>query len=244
MFIYILEIKNRAILLFVVWISLFCISYLYKETLLFLFVESEIFLTNEFKVSYFIFTDVLEVFSVYVQLTFFVSYQIVMFYLIYHTFTFFKYALFKTEYYYLRFIINVVIFIWSLSAIISKYILIPSMWFFLVNFQNSNSLSLHFEAKLSEYLNFYIKFYYVFVFYCQTFTFLFFVFNYLTANSLLIRKFRKLYYYFMVLFATLISPPEILSQIFISSILIFCHELFIIVFLFKYFVNLFNKEAS
>jgi len=239
---YILEIKNRIILLSITWFFIICISYLYKETLLFLFVESEIFITNEFKVYYFIFTDVIEVFSVYMQLILFFSLQILLTYIIYHVFIFLSPGLFIVEYLYLNRIVKTVLTIWGFSIIISKYILIPTMWDFFITFQNASYLNLHFEAKLSEYLNFYIKFYYIFIIYCQIFTVLFFFFNYINVNSLLIRKFRKLYYYFLVLFSTLVSPPEIVSQVFVSFTLIFCYEMFVFGVLFKYTCNFLTRQ--
>lgn len=107
------------------------------------------------------------------------------------------------------------------------------MWNFFFNFQKAGSINLHFEAKLSEYLNFYIQFYYIFIFYSQIFTLLLFFFNYINANSSLIKKFRKIYYYFFVLFSTFVSPPEIYSQICISLVLIFFYELFIYGFILK-----------
>ena len=146
---YILEIKNRIILLFITWFSVVCVGYLYKETLLFLFIESEIFVNNEFKVYYFIFTDVIEVFSVYIQLTLFFSLQILCIYLIYHICIFLSYGLFIVEYYYLNHMVKTVLTVWFFSIIISKYFLIPTMWNFFINFQNVTYLNLYFYAKLS-----------------------------------------------------------------------------------------------
>lgn len=243
MFRYILEIKNRIILLFITWVSLFFVAYLYKEVLLFLLLEFEIFSINEFKIYYFIFTDVVEVFLVYLELIFFINYQILIIYLIYHIFIFFSGAFFKVEYYYVRYTLNLIFFSWLVSIVLSKYILIPTMWDFFINFKNTSFLNLYLEAKLNDYLNFHIKFYYVFILYCQIFTILFFSFSYINFYSLLVKRFRKLYYYLTLLFATLVSPPEIFSQILISIILILFQELCIVGVLFKYSLNFFNKVA-
>ena len=237
MFKYIIEIKNRFILLFITWFSVILVGYFYKEILLFLFLESEIFINNEFKVCYFIFTDVLEIFHVYIQLILFLSFQIMFLYSIYHSFIFFSYGLFINEYYYISYVLKTMLIVWFLSMFISKYILIPNMWNFFLNFQTINSVNLQFEAKLNEYLNFYINFYYIFVLYSQILTLLLFFFYYINASILLIKKFRKLYYYIFVLFSTLVSPPEIFSQILVSCVLIFFYELFIFSFIFKSFIN-------
>ena len=234
---YLLEIRNRTIFLCIVGFSMLFINYLYKETLLFLLIESEVFANNEFKVYYFIFTDVAEVFSVYLNLIVFISLQVLWAYLLYYYFSFITYGLYATEYYYLQYFIKTIFSVWLFSIIISKYFLIPIMWDFFINFQKASFLNLHFEARLSEYLDFYTKFYYVFILYCQIFSLLFFFFKYVNADSILVKKFRKLYYYFFVVFSTLVSPPDVISQILISLVLVFCYEIFVLIFLFKNKVN-------
>ena len=149
---------------------------------------------------------------------------------------------FSFEYYYLKYILKIVSFVWFVSVFLSKFVLIPTMWNFFLTFQNSSYINLHFEAKLSEYLSFYTKFYYVFTIYCQIFTVLVFFFNYMNANVLLIKKLRKLYYYLFVLFSTLVSPPDIFSQVFISFILIFFYEFFILIFIIKHSFNLLVRQ--
>jgi sec-independent protein translocase protein TatC len=233
MLIYISEIKNRIILLFLTWVSILVIGYFYKETLLFLFVESDVFKNTEFKVYYFIFTDVTEIFSVYIKLVLFVSFQIVFFYLFYHSFTFLSRGLFITEYYSFKYMLQVILLVWVLSIIMSKYMLIPTMWDFFLNFKTSSFINFYFEAKLNEYLDFYIRLYYLFIAYCQVFTLLFIFFKGIKTNVLIIKKSRKLFYYFFILFSTLISPPEVLSQIALALILTFFYELCVFIYIFK-----------
>ena len=139
-------------------------------------------------------------------------------------------------------VLKIIIIIWFLSIILSKYILIPLTWNFFLSFQNMQSVTLHFEAKLNEYLNFYISFYYLCFFYSQIFTILLFFFSYANKNVSVIKKFRKLYYYFFILFSTLISPPEIFSQILISLFLIFFYELFIFINLLKFAISFLIRQ--
>lgn len=243
MYIYFLELKTRFILLFTTWLSTILVGYHYKEILLFLFLDSDLF--NSFDMNfpcYFIFTDVFEIFSAYIQLVLFISFQIFILYFLYHFFVFLCPGLFFLEYYYFNYILKLIIFIWFLSVFLSKYILIPLTWNFFLSFQNLSSVTLHFEAKLNEYLIFYISFYYLCIFYCQTFTFLFFFFNFMNKNLLTIKKFRKVYYYFFVLFSTLVSPPDIISQLLISFILIFLYEFFVFIFAWQFFVNFLVRQ--
>ena len=244
MYKYLLELKNRFILLIVTWGSVILVSYLYKETLLFLLIEPDIF--NTFNITsplyYFIFTDVLEIFSVYIQLILFLSLQVLFLYFLYHFFIFLSPGLFFFEYFYLSFTFKIIISVWALSILISKYVLIPLTWNFFLSFKSLSSITLHFEAKLNEYLKFYISFYYLSIFYCQVVTLLLFFFNYASKNISVIKKFRKLYYYFFVLFSTIISPPDILSQVIISLFLISFYEFFIFVVILKFSVNFLIRQ--
>lgn len=230
---YIIELKNRFFLLLLTSLSMFVVGYIYKENLLFLFLESEIFTRNEFQRDYFIFTDVSEVFFVYIQLIIFLNFQVILLHLCYHSFIFISSGLFKKEYSYACYTLKASIFVWLLSICISKYIFIPVMRDFFFNFQNSSIINLHFEAKLNQYFDFYVRFYYVFIFYSQIFTLLFISLRYINTNILAIKKFRKLYYYCFILFSTFISPPDIFSQLFMSSFLIILYEFFIFYLLFK-----------
>ena len=242
MYKYLSELKNRFVLLIITWISNMLVSYFYKETLLFLLIEPDILNSFTSPLYYFIFTDILEIFSTYIQLILFLSLQIIVLYFFYHFFVFLNPSLFFFEHFYLCFIFKIIFFIWVLSIILAKYILIPLTWNFFFSFKSLNTIKLHFEAKLNEYLNFYISFYYLCILYCQIFTILIFFFFFTKINSLIIKKFRKIHYYFLILLTTLLSPPEILSQIIVSLILIFFYELFIFSFIFKLNINFLIRQ--
>lgn len=234
---YFLEIKNRVFLLVVTCLSTLFICYLYKETVLFLLVKPNSFIiSNNLAIFYFIFTNVTEIFLVYIQLIQFVCFQVFFLYLIYHCFTFLNLAMFKLESYYLKTFISFSLFICVCSIFLTNFILVPATWKFFLSFQetvSSKFVQLHFEAKLNEFLTFYILIYYLCIFYCQVFTVLFFFFNYVNNKTKVIKKFRKLYYYFFFVFSTLVSPPDVFSQIFISGLVILIYELLVLNFLLK-----------
>lgn len=110
---YFLEIKNRLILLSISGFSTLLTAYFYKETILFIIVEPNIYI--DFKKSletfYFIFTDVTEVFSVYLKLIVFFSFQVFYMFLMYHLFSYFNSAFFYFEYLYFKFIVKLIFFI-------------------------------------------------------------------------------------------------------------------------------------
>jgi sec-independent protein translocase protein TatC len=174
---YFLEIKNRLLLLLVTWLSTIFVCYTYKETLLFLLIQSNGFSINNSIMFYFIFTNVTEIFSVYIQLITFLCFQVFFWYLIYHCFNFLSLAMFKIELYYLKTFLSFSILMWVCSIFLTHFVLVPITWNFFLSFQDiisSKFVQLHFEAKLTEYLTFYVLIYYLCVFYCQIFTIFFF----------------------------------------------------------------------
>lgn len=193
-------------------------------------------LNDPLALTYFIFTDVTEVLTVYLKFITFLSFQIIFVFITYHFFLFLSPALFQLEYLYCKFGVIIVVLMWLISAVLSTYLIIPLTWNFFLSFQDltvNRSFNLHFEAKLNEYFYFYISFYYLCEF-CFQFIALFLLFlNYSDVNIKVIKKFRKVYYYCFIIFSTFISPPEILSQIFISSVTIFIYEVLLLLFLLK-----------
>jgi Sec-independent protein secretion pathway component TatC len=235
---YLIEFKNRLFFLVLLYLSTSIVLYLYKEILLFLLVQSKWEITNDkSSVYYFIFTDVTEIFSVYIQLILFITFQLLVLFSIYHSFIFFIPALFKKEYEYFKVIIMVILFTWFFSVLISNYYIIPFSWDFFLSFQNfitDKSFNIHFEAKLSEYFAFYISFYYICFFYLQFSVVIFFCFQHFNQELKNIKKFRKLYYFCFVLVATFLCP-DFLTQLLLSIVLIFMYEFLLLIFLLNYY---------
>jgi sec-independent protein translocase protein TatC len=230
---YYLEIKYRILMLLLTWFSVVLVSYCFKELLLFLIIKP-----NELKYSlfYFIFTDVKEVFSVYITLVLFIGNQFLVYYFLYHLLIFIALGLYKFEYRYLIFIFKTSMFFFFFSVFIYNKLLFPLSWEFFLSFQNFillKSFILHFEAKLSEYLTFYITFYYICIFYFQTFMVLVLFFDYIRNELEIIKNFRKIFYYSFVIFSTLITPPDVLSQFILSLIIIFSYEMLIFYIIIK-----------
>jgi sec-independent protein translocase protein TatC len=235
---YFLEIKNRIILLLITILSTLFMSYLYKETLLFLITQPErlMFNNNSSSVFYFIFTNVTEILSVYVQLITFLGFQAFLFFTFYHCFVFFSPAMFKSEYCFLFTFFKVSTTVWLFSAMVANFLLIPITWDFFFSFQKLFSdtfVNLHFEAKLTEYLDFYILIYYLSLMYFQIFTVFFFFFNYMSNKIKIIQQCRKIYYYFFIIFSTFISPPDLISQFFVSFVIIFFYEILVFIVVIK-----------
>lgn len=239
MIIYLVEIKNRFFFVLILLISVLFMSYIYKEILLFLVIKpfSVKDINANLDIFYFIFTDLTEILSVYLKLISFIAVQLTIFNVSYHCFIFFSPALFKKEYNFVSTLVITCFTIWLFSLIIVNYYIIPLSWQFFFSFQSMIStkfISLHFEPKIKEYLNFCLSIYYNVILYSQLFALLFIInLNYNYNNIKLIKKYRKFYYFIFVVFSTCVSPPDILSQLIISFGLIFVYEFSIIIFIIK-----------
>ena len=126
-------------------------------------------------------------------------------------------------------------------------LLLPLTWFFFISFQslpNNFLLTLHFEAKLFEYLDFYMAFYYSFVFYFQVFVVLSFFIRFQKQRRVTLQKFRKAYYYIFLLLSTLISQLDAVNQLLLLFIIICCYEVFLFAFIVKSVAGEFNLVTN
>jgi sec-independent protein translocase protein TatC len=237
---YFFEIKNRSSLLALTWITSILVSYLYKEFLLFVIIKP-ILLYNGKEFVYFIFTDVTEVFSVFVLIVSFLSNQVTFFFFIYHLILFFLPGLYQTEYYKIRSILQIVFFVYFILIFFFNDIVLPYCWNFFVSFQNFlfiESITLYFEAKINEYLKFYFEFYFIFVSYFSILIVLIFFLVNIQKNLQLLKKFRKSILFCFIMMSTLLTPPDVVSQIFLGIFLIFSYELIFFSILFKKYINM------
>ena len=227
---YYFEIKHRFFFIFLSWIFTTGISYLYKNSLLFILINSSNTLINSNQQPfYFIFTDISEIFYVYINLILFISNQISLMIFLYHLLMFLSLGLYKKELIVFKFLFKILIFTWIVSFFLFYKILIPFSWNFFLTFQQNGTsyqpISLFFEAKLFDFLNYFIKFYSLCFFSCQFLIVLIFFLNNFVNKKKQIKTFRKIFYLIFLLFSTIITPPDIFSQIFITFYLILIYEI-------------------
>lgn len=233
-----MEIKNRIFLFLFSWIFSFLICYFYKETLLILFIKSTL---NSNLELYFIFTDVRELFNVYLKLFFFFTNTMMFFLFFYHLLMFVYLGLYLTEYKKIKKMCKLFFFFFFFTTFLTYYLIIPLNWWFFLKFQQQilkeKIVFFFFEAKISEIVNFILK---IYVETTQSFILLgLFI---LMFNNLLItkkkvveiKKLRKIFYFVFMLFSTIITPPELLNQIFCFFAFLFFYELFVFMKIFSF----------
>ena len=228
---YYIELKNRTFLLFYTWLSVLITCYYYKETILFLLVNSSNYFNTLSTNSYFIFTNVSEIFYVYLDLIFFITNQIVIIMFFYHILMFLALGLYNFEFNKLKTVFQVFLISWFFSIILLYKFLIPYTWTFFLSFQQTNNniqlIDFFFEAKIIEYFNFFTNLYYICFINCQFLALLLLILTSFSEKLNKIKTFRKLFYFIFVLFSTLTTPPDILSQILLSFTLVLIYEFLI-----------------
>lgn len=234
---YYLEIKNRLLLTFFTWTSVLITCYYFKEPLLFIFVNSNKYYYKLDYTPYFIFIDVSEIFYVYLQLIFFIANQIVILIMFYHILMFLTLGLYNSEYVQLRFIFQIYLITWLCSILLLKEFIIPFSWSFFMSFQEANNdlqpASFFFEARIVEYLNYFINLYYLCLLNCQALALITLILNAISDKSGTIKTFRKLFYFVFIIFSTLTTPPDVASQIVMSFSLITIYEFLVFFKCFK-----------
>jgi len=228
---YFKEIKNRFILVFLGWLCCFCTCYCYKETILFILVNSNKSFLKLGSKPYFIFTNVTEIFYVYFDLLIFISNQIAVITFLYQSLMFLSLGLYQFEFIKMKTTFQVFMVSWALSSILLFKLIVPFSWNFFLSFQENSSMtqsvSLFFEAKLNEYFRYFVDLYYICLASCQFLAVLVIVLTNLSERLKKTKTFRKLFYLIFVIFSTVVTPPDVLSQISISCFLIITYEFLI-----------------
>nr|QUS63604.1 SecY-independent transporter protein [Haslea silbo] len=226
---YYIELKNRLLLLLTAWISTVLVSYIYKETLLFLIIEPSLNYSNQ-NIVYFIFTNVTEIFSVYFEIIIFLGNHTLIVFTLYHIVLFSSLGLYKFELENITFLIQTSLLVFFISLVFFNKILLPLSWNFFLSYQSFSflkSIDFYFESKLNEYITFYMTSYYLCITYCQIFVLLISFCKYIKNNLTQIKQYRKIIYFSFLLISTLLTPPDIISQIILSFSLILIYELLI-----------------
>jgi len=233
---YIEEVRNRFFIILLTWIITFGTCYYYKQILSYCLIKSGLFFQN-FKLLSFIYTDLIEIISYYINLSIFITNNIVMIICFYHILDFFYLALRSYEYMIIKYLYFLYLIILFLTILIINHIIIPFTWNFFLSFQQFDGYNLSFESKFIEYLKLYKNIYYTILINNIIFgvLYLFMFLNLTTIN--LFKKFRKLFYLFFAFNATILTPPDVTSQLFFS----FCQ---ICWFEFLMFFGIFKKHFN
>jgi len=243
---YLKELLFRFQYFLISFILVFCLCFNYKDLLLYLFTNVVTLNSKDNKilgVNYFIYTHPSELFEVYLTLIFYFSWLILFPYFLWNFLDFLKSGLIKSEYRYLYktlIYLSILICLFNLLCFMSLF---PNFWIFFESFNNiadsKTNLNFFLELRIQDYFLFLKSFLYIVNVCLFSFLCLCFLFNYYGLKNLLYWK--KLFIFFNIVFATLLSPPDVYSQLVILFTLTVIFEFIIFAYILQFKINKFIK---
>lgn len=220
---YVKEIHHRLLIVLYTIIANWFILFYYKEQLAFLLGQHQI---NLFP--YFIATNLTEIFFALFKLSFFLALYLTYPIIILQFWFFMIPGLYKYEYKIIRFLVIATIILFFASTIVTYKIFLPYCWKFFSGFElnaETTLIGIHLETRLNEYLEFFIRGFLSLnvLFHCL----LIIIMVLKKINLDLLIFYRKLIYTTAFIIATIITPPDIFSQLFLGVLLILLFEFFI-----------------
>ena len=223
------EIKLRSIYTLIGFFLSILICYLYRSEVLFLFTKPLIVVMGNSLNTSFIFTHLAEAFAAQLQSCIILAFVICFLPLfIINLCLYLVPGLFKYERNFLiLFILGIFSFL-LLGLYIGYGFIVPFAWKFLLSFQVSseiNPFSVILEARIRDYIDLLVNLTYLilFVFQIPFCIILGLFFNLFTINFCV--RHRRYFLLFSWIVAALVTPPDVLSQIFIAIPLYFLIEL-------------------
>ena len=209
------------------------IAYLFKDILFILLTFPLI--NNSNTLNSFIYTHPAELLTIHLLLMVLIAFIFQIPYFFWHFVDFIKTSLIQKEYKNLTKVLLLCVFSLILFNFFFFFIIFPKFWFFFYNFNfsfnNPQTLNFFLELRVQEYFDFVLTFIYSVNIFILIFFLLFIFFLFLGFEKLLYWK--KLFLFINIVFATLLSPPDVYSQLSILFVLTLFLE--IIVFCNLYF---------
>lgn len=222
------------------YLLLLILCYIYRDILLVIFSFSllKFSLASSIEFSDFIYTHPVELFKVHFFFGLLLSAFFIMPLGFWSVLDFLKSSLTKNNYKLYCKKIATTIFLIFFVNVISFYYLLPNLWFFFQNFNTlggpAKMLKFFFELRIEEYFYFVVDFLYLTNIFIFVLFFLYFLINSFGVSNILYWK--KLFVFINIVCATLLSPPDVYSQIIILFFLSFIFES--LIFINLYFLNL------
>lgn len=175
-----------------------------------------------------IYTNVLEAFFTYIRLAIALGCFVSVPYVLYQTYMFLLPGLYLYEKKIFRIAYILSFFLYVTSISISYKILIPTAYQFFLGFQKIGEdkiFNIELQAKIQEYVSLSIQLYTILTICFQLPIFILILWRINSKIYDWIIKKRRFTYILIILFATILSPPDIISQIIIFLLLAFLFEL-------------------
>lgn len=240
---YILELKNRFKIIISGYTIVITLLLKYKETLLYLILKP-IIKSSESK-SYLICNNITDGFTAFWSIILNFSLHFCFLFFLLNVYFFFLPGVYKQEKKIINIFISVsLLFYFTILLLFYKFLL-PTSWDFFLKFYNFKinssldhyniAIKLFYEITLIHYIEYYFSLY----FFCLIFIQLYIIstlkltqiYNNFKFKNLI--WYRKHLYFMFFVCSTIITPPDILSQVFLSIVFIIILEVTIFVIILK-----------
>ena len=227
---YLNELKYRILYCFFSFFINFLVLFFYLKELLFIVVTPLVNINRNDSFSYFIFTDMLDIFFIYIKIILVLGFVTIFPLVLIQLWFFLVEGLYNYEkIFLLKFLIFFIIFLINIYFFLYTY-LIPLIWLFFINFEltTDNSLfGIYYEAHISDYVN--LMLYIFYIFFCliliPVLMIFLLYFNFVEVNFFML--YRKYLIIIFFILGGILSPSDIFSQIIISFFIFFIYEIVI-----------------
>lgn len=220
---HLIELKWRFFYICSSILFIFIICYIFKNEFLFLCVKPLI-LNISFETSL-VYTHLTEMFLVYINISLFFTILYSIPYILYQCWIFTLPALYFEESLELKEILKYFLFFLYFGLFLGYCFFIPFFWDFLIRY---NTNSIQYFAKISEYIHFITSLLFYNGFFCLL-PLILIILNKLKIQVIFIIFNQRLYFYLLfMLFISVISPPEFLTQIILFLLFFLFFELSIL----------------
>jgi len=240
---YFLEFKNRIKLVMSGLLFVIALFIAYKETLLYILIKPTISSLSLISRSYLICTNITDGFTTYWNIIMILYLHYVLFFLFYNAYFFFVPGLYYQEKKILSDFISIYILVYIFVVLLFYNYLLPTSWNFFFKFndmyfdlnlpQHNKEVKLFFEITLKHYVAFFFSLYFFLLIFIQLYILLIYKLIKIYKKVKFKALYRKQIYFLFFVFSTLITPPDILSQIVFGSTSILVLELTIFILIFK-----------
>lgn len=231
---YLKEVKYRFFYCIISFFSNFLILFIFAKELLFIIVDPLLKINKKNDFYYFIFTDMADVLLIYIKIAFVLSVISLIPLLLFQVWFFLVQGLYNYEKNFLLFLLLFSLIFFIVIFLFLYIYLIPFIWSFFINFEltmNNSLFGIYYEAKINDYVNF---MFYIFGIFCSFLLIPIIMICLLYFKILNIQFFVSYRKYFIItifILGGVLSPPDIFSQIFISSIILFIYEIILFYYL-------------
>jgi len=230
---YLKEIKNRLLLILIMYAATTLFLFFYKELLMFIIIKPIIKINLNQDNVYFIYTDITEIFYIYIYLIFTVTNVLSAFYITYQSTLFIIPSLYFFE---LKKLVDLMLFIYfSLIGFTYTFyaLLFPKTLIFFFDMSNTGNcehmLPLYFESKLTEYIYLFFNTYIISSLSAVILLSTLILTCKIKESPEFMKNQRKFSYLSFCALSTIATPPDVFSQLIAILLLASIYEAFLII---------------